>query len=190
MRAKRSAAPKWSDVKKRLQSFGSPELLKLVREMFKLSAENQTFLATRLLDGTAGKALLEPYRQRIEQSFYRRNGLPQEQLQLGAVRKAIRDYRKATSDLPGTIELMMTYVETGTAFSRNFGDIDAPFYNSLTSVLDEIQCLLTSIRNQDVYCQFRQRLLDLVKKAEPIGWGYGDYVGSTVAALERRFAGA
>jgi hypothetical protein len=29
-------------------------------------------------------------------------------------------------------------------------------------------------------------LLDLVEKAEPIGWGYGDDVRDTVAALEHR----
>src|SRR5713101_2052189 len=115
MRARR-AGPKWSDVKKRLQSCGPPELRELVYKLFKLSAENQTFLAARLLDDTAGSSLLEPYRRRIEQTFYRRNGWPQDKLQLGAARKVIRDYQKETGDLPGTVELMLTYVETGTAF--------------------------------------------------------------------------
>jgi hypothetical protein len=84
---------------------------------------------------------------------------------------------------------MLTYVEIGTAFTRSFGDIDAPFYNSLTSVLAEIKRLLTSKAAPGLYGHFRQRLLDLVKKAEPIGWGYGDDVRDTVAALERRYAG-
>ena len=81
---------------------------------------------------------------------------------------------------------MLVFVETGTAFTRNFGDIDAPFYDSLTSVLDEIKRLLTSKEARGLYDRFRQRLLVLVEMAEPIGWGYGDYVGGTVRALERR----
>ena len=182
----KQAVPKWSDVKKRLQSFGPPEFLELVCEMFKLSVENQTFLVARLLKGTVGTSLLEPYRRRIEQAFYSRNGWPQGKIQLGAARKVIRDYQKATGDLTGTIELMMVFVETGTAFTRNFGDIDAPFYDSLTSVLDEIKRLVTSKEARGLYDHFRQRLLVLVEMAAPIGWGYGDYVGGTVRALECR----
>lgn len=130
----KQAGPKGSDVKKRLQSRELPELLELVHELFKLSGENQTFLAARLLNDTASTFPLEPYRRRIEQVFYRRNGWPQDKLQLGVARKVIRDYQKATGNLPGTVELMLTYVDTGTAFTCSFGDIDAPFYNSLTSV--------------------------------------------------------
>jgi hypothetical protein len=32
---------------------------------------------------------------------------------------------------------MLIFVETGTQFTSQFGDIDAPFYNSLSSVLHE-----------------------------------------------------
>jgi len=163
--------------------------LELVHKLFQLSAENQTFLAAHLLDDSAVASLLEPYRLRIEQTFYRRNGWPQAKLQLGAARRIIRDYQKATGDMPGTVDLMLTYVETGTTFTRNFGDIDEPFYNSLTSVLADIKRLLTSKEAQGQYGHFRQRLLDLVENAGPIGWGYGDDVRDTVAALDRRHAG-
>ncbi len=181
------AGLKWSDVKKQLQQRTQPELLELLHDLFKLSLENQLCLAARLLGGTASTSLLEPYRKRIEQAFYKRSGWPQDKLQLVAARKAIRDYQKATGDSSGTVELMLTYFETGTAFTRSFGDIDAPFYNSLSSVLDEIRQLLTSKEGQGLYGQFRERLLELVDRADPIGWGYGDDVRNTVAALEHRW---
>ncbi len=63
-------------------------------------------------------------------------------LKLGEARKAIRDYRKATGDLSGTAELLMTYVENGTRFTREFGDIDERFYSSVESALDELAALL------------------------------------------------
>ena len=56
-------------------------------------------------------------------------------------------------------------------------------------LLAEIKRLLTSKEAQGLYGHFRQRLLDLVESAEPMGWGYGDDVRDTVAALERRHAG-
>jgi hypothetical protein len=85
---------------------------------------------------------------------------------------------------------MLTYVETGTQFTRDFGDIDEPFYDSLSSVLGEIERLLGKGEGQGLYEQHRQRFLDLATLAEPIGWGYGDEVRDVVAALERRHQSA
>ena len=60
--------------------------------------------------------------ERIERAFYTRSGRPQ--LKLADGRKAIREYQTATADPVGTLELMLTFVETGTRFTRNFGDIE------------------------------------------------------------------
>ena len=159
----------------------------LVHDLFKLSVENRALLAARLLGASAVRPLLEPYGLRIEHAFYKRSGMPQERLRLADARKAIRDYRAATGDLAGTLDLMLTFVETGTRFTRNFGDIDEPFYNSLSSVLGEIRHILKSEEGRGLYAPYRQRLLDLADLAEPIGWGYGDEVRDTVMALERRW---
>jgi hypothetical protein len=187
--AGKKAEIRWSDVKPQFESLGQAEWLGLVHDLFRLSAENRAFLAARLLGASAVQARLEPYRQRIEQAFYRRSGMPQEKLHLAEARKAIREYRAATADLAGTLELMLTLVETGTQFTRDFGDIDEPFYNSLSSVLKEIERLLGKGEGRGLYGEYRQRLLELAKLAEPIGWGYGDEVRDAVAALERRHAG-
>ena len=63
-------------------------------------------------------------------------------LKLGEARKSIRDYRKATGNLPGTAELLMTDVENGTRFTREYGDIDERFYGSLKSALQKLATLL------------------------------------------------
>jgi hypothetical protein len=41
--------------------------------------------------------------------------------------RAIRDYRKATGNLHGTVELLMTYVENGAEFTSDYGDMDEGF---------------------------------------------------------------
>src|SRR5689334_11242652 len=90
------------------------------------SADNKLFLATRLSPEVIGAEALEPYRKRIIVQFFPPRGFGK--LNLREARQAIRDYRKATSDLAGTLELMMTYVENGTAFTREYGDISEGFY--------------------------------------------------------------
>jgi hypothetical protein len=109
-------------------------------------------------------------------------------LKLAEARKAIRDYRRATGDLEGTIDLMLTYVETGTQFTREFGDINEAYYNSLESVLHEMTQLL---RKEDpaLYPQFRERIQRLDTHADHIGWGYRDYLRDQVGLLETELAG-
>ena len=129
--------------------------------------------------------MLQPYRERIERAFYTRSGRPQ--LKLSEGRKAIREYQAATEDPAGSLELMMTFVETGTYFTREFGDIDEPFYNNLSSVLHEMDKILKSEQGPELYQGIRERLLELPNLAGRIGWGYGDEIRETVGEWEGRF---
>lgn len=79
------------------------------------------------------ETILEKYRRKIVEQFFPARGFGK--LKLGEARQAIRDYRKATDHLPGTAELLLTYVENGADFTRQFGDTDERFYNSLESAL-------------------------------------------------------
>jgi hypothetical protein len=99
-----------------------------------------------------------------------------------------RDYRKATGNLDGTIDLMLTYVENGTEFTREFGDINESFYNSLESVLNELAQLLMS-EGKELYPKFRARVQQLAARANGIGWGYGDALRDQVHQLENELAG-
>ena len=87
-------------------------------------------------DGTAA----ERYRRTIIEQFYPSRGFGK--LKLAEARKAIRDYRRATGNLTGTIDLLLTYVENGTQFTRQFGDVSEAYYDSLESVLHEMTQLL------------------------------------------------
>ena len=181
--AAKSAKPKWSDIKRQLKDWGPQELLGLVRDLFDTFPENRQFLAARLLQAEQGLDVMEPYRQRIHEAFYTRSGLPQNRLRLADARKAIRDYQKATGDVKGTLDLTLDYVETGTAFTLEFGDIDERFYDSLCSALDEAQKTLQG-EGRNLYPEYRDRLQELAQNAGRIGWGYGDYVGQVVDELE------
>src|SRR5450432_3875596 len=80
-----------------------------------------------------GGEVSEKYRRKIVDQFFPTQG--EGKFKLGEARKAIRDYRKATGNLPGTVELMMTFVENGVKFTHEYGDIDERFYNSVEFAL-------------------------------------------------------
>ncbi len=81
----------------------------------------------------------------------------------------------------------MTFLVTGTGFTNEFGHIDEPFYNNLTSVLNEMDQILTTEQGPKRYQGIRERVLDLPNMADLIAWGYGDAVQETVAEWEKRF---
>jgi predicted DNA-binding protein len=132
------------------------------------------------------KDVLEKYRGKIVEQFFPARG--DGKLKLGEARKAIRDYRKATGNLPGTVELLMTYVENGTRFTHEYGDIDERFYSSVESVLDELATLLRG-KARGIYPQFRDRLARVEQMSDGIGWGFHDFVGDVVWQLEEELGG-
>jgi hypothetical protein len=176
----------WSAIRRHLSAQSKATLLALVKDLFDASSSNRTFLHARVQveagDGTA----LEKYRNTIIEQFYPSRGYGK--LKLAEARKAIRDYRKATGDVTGTVDLMLTYVEYGTRFTCDFGDINEAYYNSLESVLGEMTQLLSKDQ-PTLYPQFQKRILQLETHADHIGWGYGDALRDHVRLLEANLVG-
>ena len=103
---------------------------------------------------------------------------------LREARRSIREYQKTTSDLAGTIDLLLSYVEAGTRFTNSFGDINESFYMSLESALGEMADLLRTPTGRLHYAIFQPRLEKLRRATYGIGWGYGDAVQETLAQLD------
>lgn len=181
----RSAHPKsgsWSLIRKELLTWDRTALLSLVKDLYDTSATNRDFISARChKEDDFGE--IKVYRKRIVEQFYPARGIGK--LQLGEARKAIREYRKATGNLLGTIELLMTYVENGARFTNEYGDIDERFYSSMESALNEFAELLLT-KAPKLYPQFRERCLNVVEMTESVGWGFHDFVIETVHYLDSK----
>jgi hypothetical protein len=173
-------ALKWSEVERQLEGMDKPELLVLLRDLFKSSDTVRTFLAMRVLGGDGGETL-EKYRKRVVGQFFPARG--DGKLDLREARRSIREYQKTTGDLAGTIDLLLTYVEAGTRFTNSFGDINEGFYSSLESALGEMADLLRTPAGYSLYPRFQVRLTQLQRAVSGIGWGYGDVVSETLSQL-------
>ena len=171
----------WSAVRQRLGTWGKPALLALVKDLYDTAAENRDFIQARCQAEAGGGEVLEKYRRKIVEQFFPARG--EGKLKLGEARKAIRDYRKATGNLPGTVELLMTYVENGVKFTHEYGDIDERFYGSVESALDELAALLQG-EARELYPKFRDRLAGVEQMTDGIGWGFHDFVAGVVGQLE------
>jgi hypothetical protein len=171
----------WAAVCRQLTYWEKPQLLALMKDLYETSDENRDFVQARTCIGEGGAEVLEKYRDRIVEQFFPKEGFGR--LKLGEARKAIRDYRRATGNLLGTAELLMTYVENGTRFTHEFGDIDERFYSSVESALDELAALFRG-EAPEIYPQFSDRLADVERMSAGIGWGFHDFIRAVVRQLD------
>lgn len=163
--------PTWSHLKPHLLRLEKGELLALLRELYGLNADNKVFLATRFIPA-APEEMAEPYRKVVRQVFNPDRGHPS--LQLSAARKALNDFRKACQDPLLVIDLMLFYVEEGVVCTRTYGDIDAPFYNSLLSVYRSAAELTSALKTPDLMDPFQPRFQAIIGDTRNIGWGFHD----------------
>lgn len=177
----------WTAVKRHLKDWDAAKLTALVKDLYDNSTDNRTFLEARTQATTSGGAALETYRERIVEQFFPKRG-SFGKLKLAEARKAVRDYKKATGNTEGTLELLVTYLENGNEFTCQYGDISGPFYDSLCSVMDEISALIVK-EGAAAYEKVASRLDHVATKANGIGWGYGDHINWAVEELAEKFDG-
>ncbi|MEM7115991.1 MAG: hypothetical protein AAF614_26350 [Chloroflexota bacterium] len=103
------------------------------------------------------------------------------------IKRHIEDYREMMADTSGVLDLMLTYVEEGTAFTNRYGDIDESFYIALETMLEEYVDLL--LANPKLYEEhnFSLRVFEVRRDAPPIGWGYGDTVFDQIERIQEHF---
>lgn len=151
-------------------------IAKLVLDLYELSPENRAFVETRL---GLRCDLLEPYKRRISEALYP-DAFSRKPIRIAEARRAVTEYKKASGRQDGLLELMIYYVECGTACTADYGDIDEQFYLSLESMYDRFLNALDNAgpKTKDSY---RSRAEAVVRQARGIGWGFYDYLADRFA---------
>jgi len=65
-------------------------------------------------------------------------------------------------------------VEEGVVCTRTYGDINAPFYNSLLSVYRSAAELTRGLKDPHLMDSFQPRFLAIIRDTRDIGWGFHD----------------
>jgi len=162
------------------------ELVRLIGELYRLSEENRRFLSARL--GDPAKQL-ERYREVVADAMFPDLLRTGARVRVTEAKQAITQYLRATGDDAGTLDLMLTFVEAGTALAADAGYGDEAFFSSLESMLSRALALLFRSA-PEVIDAVEPRLLDLQDTARDIGWGYGDGVADAVTGTLERMRGS
>ncbi len=168
--ANRSNNATWASVKAELQQMDPKALVNLVRDIYRSSQESRRFLHARLL---GSQTELANYSKLVVDAIYPEpfSRLP---VRVSEAERLIRHYRQATSDIEGTVDLMLSFVEAGTEQAADLGYGEERYFGALERALDEVADALAEL-SPDSRRHAVARIQRIAARADSIGWGYCDY---------------
>ena len=94
-------------------------------------------------------------------------------LQVAKAKKAVADFCKAVAEPVLHAELMVFFLEQGNAFTVEYGDIDAGFYDALLAMARRAVQAICGLP-KEIRESYRERFAEVVRSSSRIGWGYHD----------------
>jgi hypothetical protein len=176
---KRSAT--WAQVKASLDGMDRAGLLGVVRDLYEAAETNRRFLHARFVPAAAA---LEEYRQRVRTAVFP-DPFSQRPIRLRDATATIAEYKRATGDLAGTVDLMLEFVEAGTEQAADFGYGEDAYFAALERKVKEVVQSLDALAERDRDAA-TARVVKLGKYEGMIGWGYGDFLADVAAAVQDR----
>ena len=178
---KTKIAPSWSDVKARLHGFSQDGLVALIHDLYLAGKDNRVFLHTRFaLDGDA----LEPYKRAIDRWIFPdifRNA-PHS---VSKAKAAISDYKKATGDVPGLVELMVFYCERAASFSSEVALDDAGYHDALVRMFGRALDAIPGLPGRERIVMLA-RLNEVRDICEDVGFGVAEDMAGLMVAHARK----
>ena len=156
----------WISVKKELQKLPEKEIFHILKEIYYSHPDSKNYLISK----THPDQGIQKYKDIIDHCMYPNVMSSTQKISIPKAKKAISDYSKSTSDVQGTIELMMNFVETGHKFTSDYGDMYEQFYDSLISMFQRITKKLR--QNSQLIPDFYDRLNKISNESQNFGWGY------------------
>ena len=157
-----------SDIKKELKNLDKEKLIDLVVDIYKKNKSVKEYLDFYISPNE--KELFLKYKDKVYEAFYPKRG---DRFKLSDGKKAISDFKKLEASKELLAELMLLYVETGVEFTNEYGDIDEPFYNSVSSVYSNA---LKLMNKENILDKFADRAKKVIDDTSNIGWGFHDYL--------------
>ncbi|MDD4248184.1 MAG: hypothetical protein PHT13_03575 [Methanosarcina sp.] len=176
------ATLKWSELKKLFQEADQKELINLLHDLYKHSADNRRYVTARYANVEEGSNILEAYRKKVINVYYHPRGAAS-QPHYSVAKKAINDYFEASGDIKGTMDLALTLVENVMKYLHEFSGIDEASLIGGSDMMEKFCELIRTEDGQKLYPYFRERLLKIYQDSEDSPYGLGDNLRDYISNL-------
>lgn len=161
-----------TELKKELKKLNQADLMNLIIELYHSNSKVKEFVSSRFKDEDYQNEVLGEYKRKKFLEFFDKG------FRTPSIKKAkelLNDYKKFAS-FERVLSLMLWFVECGTGYTKDFGDMDQAYYNSLCRVYEEFISILRQMGSKEHYSLYKERVHELVSEASDIAWGYGEFI--------------
>ncbi|MGK7897815.1 MAG: DUF6155 family protein [Xenococcus sp. (in: cyanobacteria)] len=151
--------------KKQLSQKTKEELIKEIATLCQKFPQVKEYYKAQ---GSDIQEIVKKYKEIIEKEFIegKTRGLPK--ARFSVARKALNDFKKLTNEPELIADIMLTYVESVSWFSTEYGPDSEEFY---TRPEDMFETVLALIKKHKLTKKFQDRAYNIVKNATE-GWGH------------------
>jgi len=169
-----------STLKKSLAKNSKADLIKEILLLYKKIPAVKEYYSMQAGDQ---KEILEKYKAIIEKEFVegKTRGMPK--LRFAVARKALNDFKKLTDDQYLIANLMLTYAESVSHFSSEYGPNEEKFYTLPEDMFEQV---LEMAKKGGFLNKFKNRAYEMVDGACD-GWGHLDSLQDTYKSYYGNF---
>jgi hypothetical protein len=171
----------WAAVKVGLDRLDRAGLLGVIRDLYDAGELNRRFLHARFV---AAAPVLDEYRRLVRAAVFP-DPFSQRPIRLRDGTTTITEYKRATGDLAGTVDLMLEFVEAGTEQAADLGYGDDAYFAALERKVKDVLQTLKALPEADRRTA-TARLIKLGEYQGTIGWGCCDFLGDVAAQVQDR----
>ena len=138
-------SPTWAHLKARIDTIDRVGLIGIIRDLYDAAGINRRFLHARFVPTGS---TLDEYRRLVRAAVFP-DPFCQRPIRLRDATATISEYKRATGDVGGTIDLMLEFVEAGTEQAADLGYGDEPYFGALERKVTEIVRALDTLSDTD-----------------------------------------
>lgn len=169
---------KVTELKNQLNTMEKNELIALIVKLYKNDKMCRNMLDAEFGGEEVQAVLLANAKKQLYDIFFSKASLS-----LRNAKAVLSGFKKTAKNKEDYFDLELYYVELGTAYTNEYGDINEAFYSSLISVFADFCENVKQSGGSDFLHSVRMRLDRLNEEAQDIGWGYGYEIGELYSEL-------
>jgi len=161
-----------TELKKKLKETSAFEMSELICALYKADKISAEIIKHHFSDSENYEELIYEYKEKIRKVFFPDRNT--NSFSLAKAKSYITEFKKMCLIKEHILDLQLYYVECGTKFQNEYGDMWEGFYDSMQNVFEKIAKELNKQKDNTLFNKLNERIRYNIQLVTDKGWGFYD----------------